>query len=255
MSVGEFGFALAHDIGEAAQRLDPVGERVRGPFRPGGARGGDFGGGIADSPDQISAPVAGSVETSVFAMTLARSTNVGCVRQAGAGRVRGHGVAHPADGGDLGLERRPVVALGDRRPDRLDLVDLHRAGFGIGPIRMGDGRLASGQCARASAPNGSRRVALARRDRARRASRRRSGRWSPARDRRAPISAAASARSWSLPRGDAEPRDQRLDQRRLEPLAPVAEQSDSGGASPTSARQPASWARSQWIASGWRPKA
>ena len=46
--VGELALARAHDIGEAAQRLDPVGERVRRPFRPGGARGGDLGGGVAD---------------------------------------------------------------------------------------------------------------------------------------------------------------------------------------------------------------
>ena len=39
-------------------------------------------------------------------------------------------LAHPADGGDLGVERRPIVSLVDRRPDRLDLLDRHRAGLG-----------------------------------------------------------------------------------------------------------------------------
>ena len=44
----EFGFALAHDIGEAAHGLDAKGMGVRRPLGPGGARGGDFGGSIAN---------------------------------------------------------------------------------------------------------------------------------------------------------------------------------------------------------------
>ena len=95
--------------------------------------------------------------------------------------IAAHRLAHPPDRGDLGLERLPVVALGDRRPDRLDLLDMHRAGRRVGPIGMGR---------RALAPferRGERSERLAtdrarRRDRGRRASRRRSGRSPTARD-------------------------------------------------------------------------
>ena len=45
-------------------------------------------------------------------------------------------LAHPPDRGDLGVERGPVVRLVDPRPDRLDLVDMHRAGRLVRPIRM-----------------------------------------------------------------------------------------------------------------------
>src|SRR4029450_9541302 len=36
------------DVGKTAQRLDPVGDRVGRPFRPGSARGSDLGAGVAD---------------------------------------------------------------------------------------------------------------------------------------------------------------------------------------------------------------
>src|SRR5439155_15280109 len=83
------------------------------------------------SPDQISSPVAGSVEMSVSA-TAARSTTGSFASS--CCRILTHRIAHPADGINLIVERLPVVARRDRIPDRLDLVDVHRAGRGIGPI-------------------------------------------------------------------------------------------------------------------------
>ena len=38
--VGQRILFAAHDIDEAAQRFDAIGDRLRGPFGPGGARGG-----------------------------------------------------------------------------------------------------------------------------------------------------------------------------------------------------------------------
>ena len=47
--LGEFGLALAHDVGEAAQRFHPVGDGECGPFRPGGAGNRHFGSSISDA--------------------------------------------------------------------------------------------------------------------------------------------------------------------------------------------------------------
>ena len=56
----------------------------------------------------------------------------------GLGRVAER-LAHSLQRRELGVERAPVVALGDRRPDRLDFVDQHRLrGF----VPMGMRRLA-----------------------------------------------------------------------------------------------------------------
>ena len=67
--LGEIGLVLAHDVGEAAHRLDPIGVRMRRPFRPGGARGGDFGRGIADlaRPDLLAGRRIGRDELSLAA--------------------------------------------------------------------------------------------------------------------------------------------------------------------------------------------
>src|SRR5947208_2060936 len=51
-------------------------------------------------------------------------------------RVLPHRVPHSTDRINLVFERLPVVAFVDRRPDRLHLVDMHRAGVGIEPIGM-----------------------------------------------------------------------------------------------------------------------
>src|SRR5205085_256396 len=85
------------------------------------------------APDQTSSPVAGSVETSLPAIgagftSAALSSTLRCIRP--------HRLRHPADGCNLVVEEPPVVTRGDRRPDRLDLVDVHRAGLAIGPVRM-----------------------------------------------------------------------------------------------------------------------
>ena len=125
--LGELVLALAHDIGEAAHGLDPVGERMGGPVRPGGARRGDFGGGIADlRPTRLSRR---SPDRSRSAFGHGRR----------APRPRSfnlpvhpaHRFAHSADRSNLVVEGLPVVALGNRRPDRFDLVDVHRAGRGV----------------------------------------------------------------------------------------------------------------------------
>ena len=198
---------------------------MRRPFGPGGARRGDFGGGIADraGPDFRAGRRLGR-DQSFGHDAPARSARCShAARSAVKPRPR-HRLAHPADRGDLGLERRPVVALGDRRPDRLDLVDMHRAGLGVGPIGMGQRRARARRARRRaretarpdrrSAP-GSRPPRQSKKkrsiaDRARFAARR--------------AAPTASARSSSSPRArDAEPREQRVDQRRLEPRRPVAE--------------------------------
>src|SRR4051794_20585060 len=52
-------------------------------------------------------------------------------------RILTHRVPHSTDRINLVFERLPVVPFVDRRPDRLHLVDMHRAGLRIGPIGMG----------------------------------------------------------------------------------------------------------------------
>ena len=100
---------LADDVGEAAQRLDPEGERLAppSPARPAraaataasaiarraastlGAGGGfDRGQGLGHRPSHAAA-------------------SVGCFQAASAACQR---LAHPPHRGDLGVERRPVVA-------------------------------------------------------------------------------------------------------------------------------------------------
>src|SRR3982751_4773333 len=51
-------------------------------------------------------------------------------------RILTHRLPHSTDRINLVFERLPVVAFVDRRPDRLDLADMHRAGLRIGPIGM-----------------------------------------------------------------------------------------------------------------------
>ena len=212
-------------------------------------------------PDQICAPVAGSKEISCSVMTLpVIGALLPCRRAAvkpgrsGSGSIGQHRVPHPADGGDLGLERGPVVALGDRAPDRLDLVDQHRARRGVGPVSVGEGTLAPLQ--RRREPR-ERRAFIVRRPPGRgpRASRRTSDRSRPracaarrARPRpvRGPRRRAASRRGARAGDRTAPPRTARASRRAGRTAA---------APSPISARQPASCATSHWIASGWRPKA
>src|SRR5437588_13088837 len=65
--------------------------------------------------------------------TAARSTTSAL---ASTCRILLHCPPHPPDRINLVLERLPVVAFRDRRPDALDLVDMHRAGLRVGPIWM-----------------------------------------------------------------------------------------------------------------------
>src|SRR3954452_16474558 len=51
-------------------------------------------------------------------------------------RILPHRVPHSTDGINLVFERLPVVPFVDRRPDRLHLINVHRAGLRIGPIRV-----------------------------------------------------------------------------------------------------------------------
>src|SRR5438270_1645189 len=66
-------------------------------------------------------------------------------------RILAHRVPHTTDGINLVFERLPVVPLVDRRPDRLDVIDVHRAELRIRPIRVRLRPLASferlGECA------------------------------------------------------------------------------------------------------------
>ena len=106
--------AGADDVGEAAQRLDPVGERPRGPARPSRrARRRPRRRRRRPRRATARAPVAGSVETiSVGHGALYRRRSARLMPQvARSGQRR----AHRADRGDLGVERRPVVALGRSR--------------------------------------------------------------------------------------------------------------------------------------------
>src|SRR4051794_29367254 len=63
-------------------------------------------------------------------------------------RILTHRVPHSTDRINLVFERLPVVAFVDRRPDRLHLVDMHRAGVRIGPIGMRLRPFASFECLR-----------------------------------------------------------------------------------------------------------
>src|SRR5258708_40271226 len=83
------------------------------------------------SPDQTFLPVAGSEETN-FVLTGFPSTtsdNFSTCRC-----ILLHPLPHSADRCNLVRERLPVVAYVNRRPDRLDLVDVHRAGSIVRPI-------------------------------------------------------------------------------------------------------------------------
>ena len=218
--LGEFGLFLAHDIGEAAHRLDPIGVRMRGPRRPGGARGGDFGRGIADArPTRSARPSPDRCETSVAAHG-ARSTDVALSSTCRC--ILLHRFAHSPDRLNLVVERLPVVALGDRRPDRLDLVDVHRAGRRRPTNRHASavGSRPSSSCA--SSRNSSRRIKLGARIAAAApveedaVDRLRSGRQRVDQRR-------GDARS-SVAGGDAEASEHRLDQRLFEAVAPAGEQ-------------------------------
>ena len=59
-----------------------------------------------------------------------------CLRR---GEARGVGLPQLVDRRELGLEWRPVVALGNGRPERFDLVDQHRAGVGACEVGMIEG--------------------------------------------------------------------------------------------------------------------
>src|SRR3954470_9933970 len=80
------------------------------------------------SPVQSAAPVAGSWE--VIVAIAAYHHHAAPAWSSG----RGQRLAHASHRRDLGMERRPVIRLADAAPDRLDLVDMHRAGIPIRPI-------------------------------------------------------------------------------------------------------------------------
>src|SRR4051812_40282423 len=88
------------------------------------------------SPVQRAAPVAGSWE--VIVAIAAYHHHAAPARSSG----RRERLAHAADRRDLRVERPPVVRLVDAGPDRLDLLDMHRAGTRVGPVivieRAGD---------------------------------------------------------------------------------------------------------------------
>src|SRR5690242_13523273 len=81
-------------------------------------------------PDHISSPVVGSIETRVPlpGRSVTRSCSLSCWC------IPLHCLAHAANCLNLVLERLPVVAFGDGGPDCLDLVNVHRARLGVGPI-------------------------------------------------------------------------------------------------------------------------
>ena len=123
--VGEILLAGANLIGEAAQRLAAVSDRMRRPFGPGGARGGDFVPGIADfaRPDfrarrrfGRNQPVRHAVPPTMF----------GGIGQAGASARIASPIRRIA--AILASNGSQSSCSVDRRPDRLDLLDMHRTG-------------------------------------------------------------------------------------------------------------------------------
>ena len=132
-------------------------------------------------------------------------------------------VPHSPDCLNLVVKRLPVVAVGNRRPDRLDLLDVHRAGLGLRPIwvRLRPFATLEERCASAAECVGG--IERRRRDRGRRASRRRCGRSVCALVASARISAPATARSLS-PRAMPRRRSSASTSACLEALAPAGEQ-------------------------------
>src|SRR5206468_5125546 len=88
------------------------------------------------APDHTASPVAGSVETIVSAGST-RFTTSACILL--------HCLAHSANCPNLLFERLPVVVRRDRLPYGLHLLDVHRAGLGVGPISVRLRQLASRQ--------------------------------------------------------------------------------------------------------------
>src|SRR4029079_11001367 len=82
-------------------------------------------------PDQTFSPVAGLVEVSISA-TAVRSTTSG--RSSSCCCMLFQGFAHAANLINFAFNQLPVVVLGDGRPDRLDLFDVHRAWLRVRPI-------------------------------------------------------------------------------------------------------------------------
>ena len=82
------------------------------------------------SPVQSVSPVAGSVEVrAAIGRSLPARARIFQAFADSAAPIRRIAAILASSGA-------PVVVSVDRGPDRLDLVDMHRAGLGIGPIRM-----------------------------------------------------------------------------------------------------------------------
>ena len=153
--VGEGVGLAAHDIGEAAHRLDAVGQRPSPPSRA--TAGADPRHVLADrrrakGARQTSVTLSqGSVEIELgwasaaeILPTVGQHCSQAQVKKRPATErflerpIRDR-IATPMrrTARDLGVEQAPSRPRRvDRRPDRLDFVDQHRAGSGIGPIRM-----------------------------------------------------------------------------------------------------------------------
>src|SRR5439155_11027105 len=70
-------------------------------------------------------------------------TSVRCGFDSGLACMLLHRCTHCPDSSNLPLERLPVVPFGNSRPDRLDLLDMHRTGGGFRPIWVRHGNLAT----------------------------------------------------------------------------------------------------------------
>ncbi len=105
---------------------------MRGPRRPCGARSRHLGAGITDlaRPDLFAGRGIGRDQPA----PATRSGPAFPIAAQLAGCILFHCLAHPPDRFNLVVERLPVIAVRNGRPDRLDLVDMHRAGAGVRPI-------------------------------------------------------------------------------------------------------------------------
>ena len=130
--------------------------RVRGPFRPGGAGGRDFGGGIADlaRPELARRSPARSRRASARRHALHDSRRSSSLPVHPAPSLRPSGGSRLTLSSNGRQSSRSAIAA----PDRLDLVDMHRAGLGVRPIWVRQRDVRGLRAAGASSRNGFARI-------------------------------------------------------------------------------------------------
>src|SRR3954468_17161087 len=97
---------------------------MAGTFRVGASYAG------RDARQQVDVPATGNSPFSRFCIPDRRPFPAAGLRRSAVSR------GHFGDGGAFFLERGPIVRISDRSPDRLDLVDQHRAGRWVREIAV-----------------------------------------------------------------------------------------------------------------------